>query len=110
MDDQGKPQLTSGVISDPAFNILDSHTKITKDLEGVSKKFLGATESLQILDQAHVNVGGEHLIPLLHSGEGFWGRNGSHERRRQESFLRSEKGPHRPAHPRGRGRKRRSGG
>jgi hypothetical protein len=72
MDDQGKPQLTTGVISDPAFVILDSHTAITKDLENVSKRLLGPTESI-IIDAAHENAGGEHVIPLLHSGEGFWG-------------------------------------
>jgi len=72
MDDQGKPQLTTGVISDPAFVVLDSHTKITKDLEQVSKKFVGATQSLQI-DQARESIAKVHVIPVLQSGEGFWG-------------------------------------
>jgi len=72
MDDEGKPKLTTGVVNDPAFVILDSHTKITKDLEGVSKRLLGPTESL-VLDAAHENAGGERLLPILHSGDGFWG-------------------------------------
>jgi len=72
MDDQGKPQLTTGVIGDPSFVILDSHTKITKDLEGLSKKFLGATQSLQ-LDRSREVIAKVHLLPLLQSGEGFWG-------------------------------------
>jgi hypothetical protein len=72
MDDQGKPQLTQGVIGDPAFKVLDSHTKITKDLEEVSKKLVGATQSLQI-DQARENFAKVHIIPVLQSGEGFWG-------------------------------------
>ena len=72
MDDQGKPQLTTGVISDPAFVVLDSHTKITKDLEGVSKKFLGTTQSLKF-DQGRETMSRGHIVPLLQSGEGFWG-------------------------------------
>jgi len=71
-DAEGKPKLTSGVISDPAFVILDSHTKITKDLADVSKRLLGPTESLAI-NQSIQNASGEHIIPLLNSGEGFWG-------------------------------------
>ncbi|MEI9892575.1 MAG: Gldg family protein [Chthoniobacter sp.] len=72
MDDEGKPQLTTGVIADPSFVVLDSHTKITKDLEGISKKFLGATQSLQF-DKAREVIAKVRLIPLLQSGEGFWG-------------------------------------
>jgi ABC-type uncharacterized transport system involved in gliding motility auxiliary subunit len=72
MDDQGKPQLVSGVISDPVFDIVDSHTKITKDLEGVSKKLLGVTQSLQV-DRAQEQIGKLHITPVMKSGEGFWG-------------------------------------
>lgn len=72
MDDQGKPQLTSGVIGDPVFDIVDSHTKITKDLEGVSKKLLGPTQSLEV-DKAREAVAKLHIIPVMKSGEGFWG-------------------------------------
>jgi len=72
MDDQGKPQLASGVISDPTFIVVDSRTKITKDLAGLSKKFLGATQSLQT-DQAQQAISKAKVIPLIQSGEGFWG-------------------------------------
>jgi ABC-type uncharacterized transport system involved in gliding motility auxiliary subunit len=71
-DDQGKPQLVSGVIGDPVFDIIDSHTKITKDLEGVSKKLLGPTQSLQI-DPAREQIAKLHVSPVMKSGEGFWG-------------------------------------
>jgi hypothetical protein len=72
MDDQGKPQLASGVISDPTFVVLDSRTKITKDLAGLSKKFLGATQSLQP-DQAQQAITKAKVTALIQSGEGFWG-------------------------------------
>jgi len=72
MDDEGKPQLTTGVIADPSFVVLDSHTKLTKDLEGLSKKFLGATQSLQI-DPSREVIAKVHVIPLIQSAEGFWG-------------------------------------
>ena len=72
MDDQGKPQLVSGVIGDPVFDIIDSHSNITKDLEGVSKKLLGPTESLQV-DPAREQIAKLHIIPVMKSGEGFWG-------------------------------------
>jgi hypothetical protein len=72
MDDQGKPQLASGPINDPTFIVLDSHTKITKDLAGMSKKFLGATESL-VADSARQALKKINVIPLIQSGKGFWG-------------------------------------
>jgi hypothetical protein len=72
MDDQGKPQLANGVISDPTFIVMDSKTKITKDLAGLSKKFLGATESLHI-DPSQQVISKSKVIPLIQSGEGFWG-------------------------------------
>jgi hypothetical protein len=72
MDDNGKPQLTTGPINDPTFVILDSRTKITKDLAGLSKQFLGATQSLTI-DAARQAASRAKGIPLVKSGEGFWG-------------------------------------
>jgi ABC-type uncharacterized transport system involved in gliding motility auxiliary subunit len=38
----------------------------------VSKKFVGATQSLQI-DQPRASIAKVHVIPVLQSGEGFWG-------------------------------------
>ncbi len=71
-DDQGKPQLVSGVINDPTFVIADSKTKITKDLAGMSKKLLGATESL-LPDPAQEAISKTKVIPLMQAAEGFWG-------------------------------------
>ncbi len=71
MDDAGKPQLATGTISDPTFIVLDSKTKITKDLVGVSKKLLGATQSL--IADTNPAPNKPKMIPLIQSGEGFWG-------------------------------------
>lgn len=71
-DAEGKPQLATGVISNPAFTVLDSQTMITKDLVDVSKQFLGSTQSLQI-DQARQAATKVKVIPFLQSIEGFWG-------------------------------------
>lgn len=72
MDESGNPQLTNAVVGNPAFDVLDSHSKITKDLEDVSKQLLGVTQSLQI-DQARVAIAKLHIVPILRAGEGFWG-------------------------------------
>jgi len=72
MDDQGKPKLTTGVIGNPAFVVLDSHTSITKDLEGVTKQLLGATQSL-LVDRSREAIAKLNIAPILQSGEGFWG-------------------------------------
>ncbi len=71
MDDAGKPQLASGAITESTFVVLDSKTKITKDLAGVSQKLTGATQSL-IADPAQ-QPNQAKVIPLVQSGEGFWG-------------------------------------
>ena len=72
MDDEGKPKLTTGPITNATFVILDSRTKITKDLVGLSKPLLGTTQSLQI-DQSKGATDKLKFIPLLQSAEGFWG-------------------------------------
>lgn len=73
MDDAGKPQLVSGVISDRiVFVVADSRTKITKDLAGLSKPFHGATQSLRI-DQTGMQMARTRVFPIVQSGEGFWG-------------------------------------
>lgn len=71
-DDEGKPKLVSGVVNDATFVVLNSGTKITKDLAGLSKQFLGATQSLRS-DETQQAVNKSKVIPLLQSGEGFWG-------------------------------------
>ncbi len=71
-NEDGGVALKSGLISSPTFTVLDSHTKLTKDLEGATKQFLGDTQSLQI-DRTKEQTARERFTPLLESGEGFWG-------------------------------------
>jgi hypothetical protein len=72
MAGSGTPELKTGVISNAGFEVLESGTKITKDLAGLSKQFLGATQSL-VLDQVKEKTERIRLIPLLQSTEGFYG-------------------------------------
>jgi len=72
VDENGNPKITKGVIKEAQFVIVDSHTKITKDIEGASKRLFGTTESLAI-DQAREIAAKTRIIPLLQSVPGFWG-------------------------------------
>jgi hypothetical protein len=72
VDAAGNPKITKGVIKEAQFVILDSHTKITKDLEGASKRLFGTTESISI-DQGKETLAKDRIIPLLQSVKGFWG-------------------------------------
>jgi hypothetical protein len=72
MGDDGQPKLTTGVISNVTFVVAESHTNITKDLEGLTKQLLGTTQSLKV-DQGRASIAKLHIVPLLQSGEGFWG-------------------------------------
>ncbi|EDY20374.1 hypothetical protein CfE428DRAFT_2298 [Chthoniobacter flavus Ellin428] len=72
LDDSGAPQITNAVIGNPSFDVIDSHTKITKDLEDVSKQMLGVTQSLKV-DQAREVIAKVRVTPILKAGEGFWG-------------------------------------
>ena len=72
LDDNGNPKITKGTIKDAGFVVQNSHTKMTKDLEGTSKRLLGATQSLNI-DKAQVQIAKLQMMPLLDSVEGFWG-------------------------------------
>lgn len=71
-DENGNPKITKGTIKDAGFNVLNSRTKMTKDIEGASKRLLGATQSLQI-DRVKEKTAKLQIIPLLASVEGFWG-------------------------------------
>jgi hypothetical protein len=75
MDQNGSPQLTTGVISNPAFVVTDSHTTITKDIDGMTKQMLGATQSLAV-DKSRETIAKVSIIPILQSAEGFWGAVG----------------------------------
>jgi hypothetical protein len=68
----GTPQLKTGTVTQATFVVLDSHTGITKDLVGTSKQLLGPTQSL-VLDRTKETTEKLKLIPVLESGEGFWG-------------------------------------
>ncbi len=71
-DANGNPKIVPGTIKDAGFVVVNSHTKITKELEGTSKRLLGATESLQI-DKAREQADKLRISPVLESVEGFWG-------------------------------------
>ena len=72
VDENGNPKITKGIIKEAGFAIVDSHTKITKDLEGASKRLFGTTESLSI-DQTKETIAKDRVIPLIQSVQGFWG-------------------------------------
>ena len=46
-DENGNPKVTKGTIKDAGFVVVNSGTKITKNLEGNTKRLLGTTQSLQ---------------------------------------------------------------
>ncbi len=72
MDENGNPQITKRTIKDAGFVVQNSHTKMTKDLENVSKRLLGTTQSLQI-DRAKEQTAKLRITPLLESVKDFWG-------------------------------------
>ena len=72
VDENGNPKITKGIIKEAGFAIVDSHTKITKDLEGASKRLFGTTESLSI-DPTKETIAKDRVIPLIQSVQGFWG-------------------------------------
>lgn len=71
-DDNGNPKIVPGTVKDAGFIVQDSHTKMTKGLENVSQRLLGATQSLQI-EREKVQTAKLKVIPLLASAKGFWG-------------------------------------
>lgn len=85
MDENGNPKVTKGTIKDAGFVVLNSRTKMTKDLEGASKRLLGATQSLQI-DRAVEQTAKLKMMPLLASVEGFWGETDLAGDEEQASF------------------------
>ncbi len=71
-DENGNPKIVPGTIKDAGFVVQDSHTKMTKGIEDISKRLLGTTQSLQI-DKEKQQVSKLKIIPLLASEKGFWG-------------------------------------
>ena len=70
--EDGNLTLKSGVISSPAFTVLESHTKLTKDIEGTTAQLLGLAQSLA-LDRTKEQTDKMRLTPLLDAGDGYWG-------------------------------------
>ena len=68
----GLPEFSTGTTQNAAFVIPENNSPITKDLTGVSKQLLGATQSLQ-LDTAKSRILQVRLTPLLEAIEGEWG-------------------------------------
>jgi hypothetical protein len=68
----GSPELKHGTISNVVFEVMESGTKITKDLAGLSKQLLGATQSLA-LDPVKEKTDRTRLIPLLQATKDYWG-------------------------------------
>ena len=71
-DANGEQIFSKGIVKDAGFVVVDSRTKITKDLQGITKRLLGRTESLEI-DKAKQQIAKLRMIPLLESVKGFWG-------------------------------------
>lgn len=71
-DENGNLAITKGTVKDAGFSVLPSGLKITKDLERISKRLLGTTQSLQI-DRAKEQIDKLRIVPLIDSVEGFWG-------------------------------------
>ena len=71
-DENGNPKVTKGTIKDAGFVVVNSGTKITKNLEGNTKRLLGTTQSLQF-DESKKATAYLRFIPLLESVTGFWG-------------------------------------
>ncbi len=72
MGEGGAPKMVTQATPQAVFLVLDSKTPVTRDLETLSKQFLGMTESLAV-DQAKAGAARVRVTPLLQSGEGAWG-------------------------------------
>jgi hypothetical protein len=70
--EDGSVDLKTGPIVNPAYKVLDSGTKVTKDLEGVGAQFLGLTQSLA-LDRTKEQTDKMRLTALIQAAEGYWG-------------------------------------
>ncbi len=70
--EDGSVDLKTGPIVNPAYTVVDSKTKLTKDLAGVGAQFLGLTQSLA-LDRTKEQTDKMQLTALIQAGEGYWG-------------------------------------
>ena len=71
-DENGVMAIKSGMVGEAVFTFVESQTKLTKELAGISKKLPGATQSLR-LDRTKEQTAKVRLTSLIESGEGFWG-------------------------------------
>ncbi|MHA3773451.1 GldG family protein [Verrucomicrobiota bacterium sgz303538] len=71
-DESGNVALRNVIIASPAATFAPQGKDVTKDLVGIDIQLLGPTQSLN-LNQAQAQIDKLKLIPLLTSGEGFWG-------------------------------------
>jgi hypothetical protein len=72
MGEGGAPRMIREATPQAVFTVLDSKMPVTRDLENVSKQFLGQTESLAV-DQAKAGAARVKVTPLMQSVEGSWG-------------------------------------
>ncbi len=70
--EDGSVDLKTGPIINPAYTVVDSKTKLTKDIAGVGAQFLGLTQSF-VLDRTKEQTDKIRLTPLIQSAEGYWG-------------------------------------
>jgi hypothetical protein len=71
-DESGNIGLRSGIMTSPAAVVAPQGKDVIKDLAGIDIQLLGPTQSLAI-DQTKTTTEKVRLIPLMESGEGFWG-------------------------------------
>jgi ABC-type uncharacterized transport system len=68
----GSVDVQKGPNVNPDYTVLDSQTKLTKDLEGVGAQFLGLTQSLAF-DRTKEQTDKMRLTALIQAAEGYWG-------------------------------------
>jgi hypothetical protein len=72
MAEGGAPSIQNRATPNAVFEVMDSGTKITKDLAGLSKQLLGPTQSL-LPDRTKEKTDKLRIVPLLQAVEGSWG-------------------------------------
>ena len=70
--EDGSLSVKTGPVTNPAFTVLESHTKLTKDLAGATAQFLGLTQSL-VFDHSKETTDKMRLTALVQAAEGYWG-------------------------------------
>jgi hypothetical protein len=68
----GGVEVQKGPNLNPDYKVLDSKTKLTKDLEGITAQFLGLTQSLSF-DRTKEHTDKIRLTALIQAADGYWG-------------------------------------